>query len=249
MWWSSASTCDSRAGRKGRCSGPVAPRPACRAGTGGRSALSARRAAIGAPSIQAAWCGRRWSATLRRRLVDRGQPDHLGAVGPPDVATGDGLTTLNLGDPPARVPEPLAGLLLRYLQQRPNMTTATNPDSLWLSRAAVRASRCAPPACAGSSTGSASRPAREDRGHPPTRPADAPDGRRPGPGPPPGQHHQDRRPSRIPMERTRRGRPLQTDTRPPGRPFRPGCSDHLNSGSYRYQGPLRVESVNADDRS
>jgi len=49
-----------------------------------------------------------------------------------DVATRDGLTTLNLGDPPSHVPEPLAGLLLEYLAQRPNMTTATNPDSRWL---------------------------------------------------------------------------------------------------------------------
>lgn len=50
-----------------------------------------------------------------------------------DITTpADGQTTLNLGTPPSPVPEPLAGLLHTYLQARPNMTTATNPDSIWL---------------------------------------------------------------------------------------------------------------------
>ncbi len=49
-----------------------------------------------------------------------------------DVQCNDDGVTLNLGDPPTPVPEPLAELLGAYIQQRPNMTTATNPDSRWL---------------------------------------------------------------------------------------------------------------------
>ncbi len=49
-----------------------------------------------------------------------------------DVQWSDDGVTLNLGDPPTPVPEPLAKLLGAYIQQRPNMTTATNPDSRWL---------------------------------------------------------------------------------------------------------------------
>ncbi len=49
-----------------------------------------------------------------------------------DVQWNDDGVTLNLGDPPTPVPEPLAKLLGAYIQQRPNMTTATNPDSRWL---------------------------------------------------------------------------------------------------------------------
>ena len=37
-----------------------------------------------------------------------------------------------LGDAPTPVPEPLASLLLAYVADRPNMTTAANPDSHWL---------------------------------------------------------------------------------------------------------------------
>jgi hypothetical protein len=39
---------------------------------------------------------------------------------------------LRLGDPPAPVPEPLAGLLLELVQARANMSTASNRDSRWL---------------------------------------------------------------------------------------------------------------------
>jgi len=39
---------------------------------------------------------------------------------------------LRLGDPPAPVPEPLAGLLLELVQARANMNTASNPASRWL---------------------------------------------------------------------------------------------------------------------
>jgi hypothetical protein len=50
-----------------------------------------------------------------------------------DITTSpDGQTTLNLGTPPTPVPEPLAALLHAYVQARPNMTTATNPNSEWL---------------------------------------------------------------------------------------------------------------------
>lgn len=49
-----------------------------------------------------------------------------------DVAHDGDHTTLRLGDPPTPVPEPLASLLLAYVADRPNMATATNPDSRWL---------------------------------------------------------------------------------------------------------------------
>jgi hypothetical protein len=39
---------------------------------------------------------------------------------------------LRLGDPPAPVPEPLAGLLLELVKARANMNTASNPGSRWL---------------------------------------------------------------------------------------------------------------------
>jgi hypothetical protein len=44
----------------------------------------------------------------------------------------DGTTLLRLGEPPTPVPEPLAGLLRAYLEDRPNMATAANPASRWL---------------------------------------------------------------------------------------------------------------------
>lgn len=49
-----------------------------------------------------------------------------------DVLQEDGEVLVRLGDPPSPVPEPLAGMLLDYLGQRPNTMTATNPDSRWL---------------------------------------------------------------------------------------------------------------------
>lgn len=49
------------------------------------------------------------------------------------ITTGqDGTVLLRLGDPPTPVPEPFASLLLQYTATRPNMLTATNPDSRWL---------------------------------------------------------------------------------------------------------------------
>ena len=49
-----------------------------------------------------------------------------------DVLHQDNALSIRLGDPPAPVPEPFAGLLLRHIDQRLNLTTATNPDARWL---------------------------------------------------------------------------------------------------------------------
>jgi len=53
------------------------------------------------------------------------------------IATGDvvrdgGEVLLRIGDPPSPVPEPVAGLLLRWIDSRGNMNTATNRNSPWL---------------------------------------------------------------------------------------------------------------------
>ncbi|WP_432850493.1 hypothetical protein ACQPXB_08065 [Amycolatopsis sp. CA-161197] len=49
-----------------------------------------------------------------------------------DVLDADGELSIRLGDPPIPVPEPFAGLLRQHLQQRLNLTTATNRDARWL---------------------------------------------------------------------------------------------------------------------
>lgn len=49
-----------------------------------------------------------------------------------DVLHHDGQVSLRLGDPPTPVPEPFAALLPHYLDQRLNLTTATNQNSRWL---------------------------------------------------------------------------------------------------------------------
>jgi hypothetical protein len=49
-----------------------------------------------------------------------------------DVLQKNGETLVRLGDPPSPVPEPFAGLMLAYLNERPNTMTATNPDARWL---------------------------------------------------------------------------------------------------------------------
>lgn len=49
-----------------------------------------------------------------------------------DVLHQDNEVSIRLGDPPSPVPEPFAGLLLRHIDQRLNLTTATNPDARWL---------------------------------------------------------------------------------------------------------------------
>ncbi|GAA3515065.1 hypothetical protein FHR32_007979 [Streptosporangium album] len=43
-----------------------------------------------------------------------------------------GRLSIRLGDPPAPVPEPFAGLLRAFATRRPNLTTATNPGARWL---------------------------------------------------------------------------------------------------------------------
>jgi hypothetical protein len=50
-----------------------------------------------------------------------------------DVSQHNGQVSLRLGDPPIPLPEPFAELLLRHLDQRLNLTTATNQSSGWLS--------------------------------------------------------------------------------------------------------------------
>ncbi len=49
-----------------------------------------------------------------------------------DVLQEDGEVLVRLGDPPSPVPMPFAGLLLAYLDRRPNTMTATNPAARWL---------------------------------------------------------------------------------------------------------------------
>lgn len=43
-----------------------------------------------------------------------------------------GQMLIRLGDPPAPVPPPFDAIIDSYLTARPNLTTATNPDSTWL---------------------------------------------------------------------------------------------------------------------
>jgi len=43
-----------------------------------------------------------------------------------------GALAIRLGDPPAPIPAPFDELIRDYLAARPNLTTATNPDSRWL---------------------------------------------------------------------------------------------------------------------
>lgn len=49
-----------------------------------------------------------------------------------DIIDDGNATTIRLGEPPTPVPEPLAQLFREYLANRPNMDTATNPESRWL---------------------------------------------------------------------------------------------------------------------
>lgn len=49
-----------------------------------------------------------------------------------DITTVDGQMLIALGDPPAPVPAPFDALIGQYLAARPNLTTATNPNSRWL---------------------------------------------------------------------------------------------------------------------
>ncbi|WP_406000243.1 hypothetical protein [Streptomyces sp. NBC_00829] len=49
-----------------------------------------------------------------------------------DILHEDSEVLVRLGDPPSPVPEPFAGLMLAYLNERPNTMTATNPEARWL---------------------------------------------------------------------------------------------------------------------
>lgn len=49
-----------------------------------------------------------------------------------DITMVDGQMFIRLGDPPAPVPAPFDDLINAYLQARPHMSTAGNPDSTWL---------------------------------------------------------------------------------------------------------------------
>ena len=51
----------------------------------------------------------------------------------PDITIdAHGQLLIRLGDPPAPVPAPFEVIINDYLAVRPNLTTATNPDSIWL---------------------------------------------------------------------------------------------------------------------
>ncbi|WP_406500907.1 hypothetical protein OG936_40120 (plasmid) [Streptomyces sp. NBC_00846] len=49
-----------------------------------------------------------------------------------DITRAEQQTLLRLGEPPSPVPEPLAELLLRWIDSRDNMNTATNHACRWL---------------------------------------------------------------------------------------------------------------------
>lgn len=49
-----------------------------------------------------------------------------------DITNADGQMLIRLGDPHAPVPPPFDALVAQYLGERPNLTTATNPNSRWL---------------------------------------------------------------------------------------------------------------------
>jgi hypothetical protein len=49
-----------------------------------------------------------------------------------DVLHQDNEVSIRLGDPPTPIPPPFAGLLRTHIDQRLNLTTATNPDARWL---------------------------------------------------------------------------------------------------------------------
>ncbi len=57
---------------------------------------------------------------------------HIARLTTDDVLQDNGEVLVRLGDPPSPVPEPLAGMLLTHLDQRPNTMTATSPEARWL---------------------------------------------------------------------------------------------------------------------
>jgi hypothetical protein len=60
------------------------------------------------------------------------QPSRIAALRTTDISCAGGATRVKLGADWLDVPEPVAGLLLRHLRDRGNMTTAANPVSPWL---------------------------------------------------------------------------------------------------------------------
>lgn len=65
-------------------------------------------------------------------LLDAQPVSRLVRLAVHDVLQDDGQVSLRLGDPPTPVPEPFAAMLVDLTANRPNMNTATNPDSDWL---------------------------------------------------------------------------------------------------------------------
>jgi hypothetical protein len=57
-----------------------------------------------------------------------------------DVLHRDNEVSIRLGDPPTPIPPPFGGLLRTHIDQRLNLTTATNPDAAGCSPAAAEAS-------------------------------------------------------------------------------------------------------------
>jgi hypothetical protein len=49
-----------------------------------------------------------------------------------DISVTEGQMLIALGHPPAPVPPPFDAVIAEYLAARPNLTTATNPNSRWL---------------------------------------------------------------------------------------------------------------------
>lgn len=49
-----------------------------------------------------------------------------------DITVADGQMLIRLGDPPAPVPPPFDALIAQHLANRPNLMSATNPNSHWL---------------------------------------------------------------------------------------------------------------------
>jgi hypothetical protein len=117
-----------------------------------------------------------------------------------DVVHDQDQVLLRLGAPPSPVPAPVADLLLRWIDNRDNMNTATNPSSRPVPRPPRRpTNERRPPRRPGQQTRNPHHRRTQCR-DPPARPRDAsPRGRR-RPRLPPRHHRQARRPSRRHLE-------------------------------------------------
>ncbi|WP_344319700.1 hypothetical protein [Streptomyces yatensis] len=95
-----------------------------------------------------------------------------------DITCGDQQTLLRLGEPPSPVPEPLAELLFRWIDNRDNMKNTGTNACRWLFRPPSRAT--APPRRPGGSPQRHRHPhhRRPHRRDPAARPGDARPGRR-----------------------------------------------------------------------